>query len=106
MHFNNYIFFCNESNYAQLKIELKLFIKNFITIIKKTNRRCNRIKKNYINKIKNVKQRLNYKLKKSLYRDFIIYIILIVLRIINTYYTRLLKIQQKNINLLICTKSF
>ena len=40
MHFNNHTFFCNKNDYAQLKIELKLFIENFITIMKKANRRC------------------------------------------------------------------
>lgn len=97
MYFNNYIFFKSENDHAQLKFELKIFIENFITIIKKINRCCDRIKIKYINKIKNVKQRLNYKLKKSLYRDLMIYVTLYVLQLINSYYTRLIEAQKKKL---------
>ena len=36
MHFNNHIFFKNENDYAQLKIKLKLFFEDLMSIIKKS----------------------------------------------------------------------
>ena len=92
MDFNNYIFFKSENDYAQLKIELNFFLKNFMSIIKKVDRCCDRIKRNYINKLNDVKQRLNHKFKKSLYRDFIIYVTLYALRRINKQYIRLFNV--------------
>ena len=89
MHFNNHTFFKSENDYAQLKSKLKFFIENFITVIKKADCRCDRIKKDYINKLKNVKQRLNYKLRKSLYRDLIIYVTSNTLQLIDKHYTML-----------------
>ena len=96
IHFNNHIFFKNENDHAQLKIELKTFTNDLISIIKKIDRRCDRIKNDYINQLKLIKQQTNHYLKKSMYRDFIIYVISHVLRSINKHYKRLLKTQKKN----------
>ena len=106
MHFNNHISFKSEDDHAQLKIELKTFIENFMTVIEKVDRRCDRIKRDYINKVKNFKQRLNHKLRKSLYRDLMIYVISYALRSIDFHYTRLIETQKKKINLSSCTRSF
>ena len=106
MHFNNHTFFKSEDDHIQLKIELKSFTNDLMSIIKKTNRRCDRIKSDYINKLKNEKQRLNHQLRKSLFRDLMIYVISHVLKSINEHYTRLLNAQKKNVNLSSCTKSF
>ena len=106
MHFNNHTFFKSEEKHAQLKTKLKSCIEDFMSVIKKTDRRCERIKRKYINKLDDDKQRLNHKFKKSLFRNLMFFVIFHALRAIDEHYVRLFETQNTEVDLSSCTKIF
>ena len=106
MHFNNHVFFKNEKNHIKLKTKFHNFIVNFKIVVINVDRIYDRQREKYCNDFNYIKQRLNHNFKKSLYRDFIVYITFFALKKINKHYKRLLKTQKKNVHLFSCIHIF
>ena len=106
MHFDHSTIFIDENNNAFLKKKLMNFQKDLKTIINISNIICDRQRNNYIVAFENVKQRLNDKFRKFIYRNVNAYVTSFALRKIDEQYKRLLKIEEKNVKLFVCTKSF
>ena len=90
-----------------LKTNLKKFIEDLYDVIKIVDRYYDYIRIYYVIKLNEIKQRFDKTLeKKTLYRDFIVYIILQTLREIDIYYKRFFEIQAKKVNLSTCIDVF
>ena len=106
MYFNHFTIFIDENNNAFLKKKLMNFQKNLKTIINISNIICDRQRNNYIVVFENVKQRLNDKFRKFIYRNINVYVTSFALKKIDEQYKRLLKIEKKNVKLFVCTEFF
>ena len=106
MHFDHSTTFIDESNNVLLKKKLMSFQRNLKTIIDIFNIICDRQRNNYIVAFEIVKERLNHKLRKIIYRDVEIYVTSFALKKIDDQYKKLLKTKKKNINLSVCTRFF
>ena len=106
MYFDNFTIFKNKSNNVILKKKLINSQKNLKIVIDVSIMFCDRHRRQYVQNLNNVKQRLNYKFRATIYRDFQIYVIFFVLKKFDDHYKRLTKIENKNIKLSICTKIF
>ena len=97
MHFNNHTSLKSEGGHAQLKAKLKISTGNLMSGVEKVDQRCNCIRRDYINKLENTKQQLDYQLRKPLYQDLMVYVTPYVLQSINFHYTRLLEVEKKGL---------
>ena len=106
MHFDYSTIFIDENSNALLKKKLMNSQRDLKTIVNTSNIICDRQRNNYIIVFENVKQRLNNKLRKSIYRNVNVYVTSFALRKIDEQYKRLLKVEKKNVKLFVCTESF
>lgn len=107
LNFNNHTTFLKKNDHVHLKINLKTFTNDLYDMMKINDRYCDNIRKTYVNFLNEIKQRLNKTFsRKTLYRNFIVFIVSAILRKIDKYYTRLFDVQINDVNLSNYTKIF